>query len=80
MAGHDAPIISYSLSELYILYRGNSAYPSYKTFRKWLDEVENLNLQSRILTPAQVKLIFEKHGTPLVDEFILGKIPKLGSA
>lgn len=73
----DAPIMSYSLSELHILYRGNSQYPSYPTFRKWLKEVDGLKLKNRILTPAQVKLIFDKHGRPVVDEFILSQIPKI---
>jgi hypothetical protein len=39
---------------------------SYTTFVKWLNEVPNLNLKpnQRLLTPIQIKMIYEYHGHP----------------
>jgi hypothetical protein len=73
----DAPVISYSKSDLHLLYKGENNYPSYDTFRKWLEEIPGLDLTNRVFTPGQVAQIFLKHGRPLLTPEILNKIPSL---
>jgi len=74
----DAPIIAYSLGELHQLYKGDGSYPSYDTFRAWLDKVQpKIEITGRILTPAQVKIIFEHLGPPTITDGIVKKVPSL---
>jgi hypothetical protein len=57
------PIESYSKLELRIKYK-----VSRETFRKWLNELESgfkhYKPSNKVLTPAQVKIIFHAFGNP----------------